>query len=740
MDNREEKRSDFLLKVIFFIISLIILIIIRVYPHIGKLTADVVFKDPDTCYHARRIIYIATHNLQLPFYDPLMSHPYGEIPIWSPLYDWINAFIAYILSFGNPSDNFILKVSIILTLLFGITEVLIIMLLINKATNSISASILSFLLVGILDPQVKFTSIEIIDHNCLLAALFCLSIYLHYIFFISNRKINIFLNGLVISLLFWVWPGSYIYVSTLVLIELLYIFITKKRNLIVAISMIYFIAALLIFPLSIVHLYLGKALLSFEYVSLFTVLFLISISAGYLILEFIIRIIKGDKKSLCITFVLVLLSLLLVIIYCLIPVFIEGIKFASAENAWINTIAESKPLLYLQRGPIKEFTFSKAIDRFGYFIFVFPIIFLLILFRRIKLSIELYSILVSSNLIFSFLAFNQQKFGFEFSIPYGISLSIFIEWLYKKITSKKSVFVISIFTLIMVISFLPLNKLLKEKYTPFYGYYPSFIWLKNETNFSKTDINTGHIQKYGVIAPWDLGHHLKFYSNVPVITDNFGINLFHKGGLFDMAKFFLSEDEQEAINILKKYKSKYVVVPFSSIYEQYPPLINISPELFHEYKVIKEDGRKKIGTLPKEKFYETIGFRLSDIYGSANPYTNESLFAFRALKHFRLIHESKLAKSANQQVPIGALKIYKCVKGKKLVIPEKDDSFYKVEAIIITNTANRFYYRQYGYIKNEIIVPYPTKIYKDYPYALSYKVYVEDKVYEFNDITEEDVE
>jgi asparagine N-glycosylation enzyme membrane subunit Stt3 len=293
--------------------------------------------------------------------------------------------------------------------------------------------------------------------------------------------------------------------------------------------------------------------------------------------------------------------------------------------------------------------------------------------------------------------------------------------------------------MMIVLGFMPMRKLMKEKYTPFYGYYSSFLWLKNETNLKGTEINTGHIQPYAVMAPWDLGHHLKFYSNVPVISDNFGINVVHKEGLFDMAKFFLTEDEEDAIQILKKYRCKYIVVPFSSIYEQYPVLIGLPSDMYHEYQIMMVDGRKRVATLPKEKFYQTVGFRLSDIYGSANPSPDESMFAFSALKHFRLIHESEAAKSAGQDIQVGALKIYEYVRGKELFVPEEPDSFYKLEAIIVTNTYNRFFYRQYGYVKNRIVAPYPTVKIKDYPYAVSYKVYVKDKVYEFNLVREEDI-
>ena len=731
-----------ILKLILLILGIIVLAFVRIYPHLDKFKDEIIFKDPDSCYHARRIVYIATHNLKLPFYDPLMSHPYGEIPIWSPLYDWVNATISYLISLGKPSETFILKTSASLTILYGFIELFLIAILIYKATSSMMASILSFIFTGISYPQVKFTNIEIIDHNCFVAVIFCLLLYIHYLFFSNlNRNFkHIALMSLLMSLLFWAWSGSYIFIISLIIIQLLYIAISKQLQLFKTLSISFFISSLFILPLALIHIHLGKKKLSFEHVSLFTVLFMLSASAGYVFFYFVIRALKDNKKLSSIFILIILFAVMVIIVFYSFPLIMEGFKFTSAEDAWVSTIAESKPLFYLQRGEVKEFTFSKAIDKFGYFIFIFPIAFIMILFNRIKLSKELYSILIGSALLFGFLAWKQQKFAFEFSIPYGIIISIFIIWIYKRVTPEQSIIMALLVVMVSIYALKPLGNLFKEKYTPFLGYYSSFKWLKEELNLIGTEINEGHMQESGVIAPRDIGHHLKFYSEAPVITDNFGINLVHKEGLFDMARFFLSENENEAIRIMKQYKCNYVVVPFSSIYEQYPPLINLPADIYFEFKIIEVNRNKKIASLPRTKFYETVGFKLSDIYGSANPYHDETMFSFVALKHFRLMHESSASKSAGKEIPTGALKIYKYVKGKKLIIPEPNDSFYKVEAVIVSNTGNNFFYRQYGYIGSKVIVPYPTVSYKDYPYAISYKVYTRNNIYQFGDITELDIQ
>jgi len=59
---------------------------------------------PETgcCYHLRRIIYIATHHMQLPFYDPLLDHPNGAIPSGHRCMTDIR-IARFVIGLGDPS-------------------------------------------------------------------------------------------------------------------------------------------------------------------------------------------------------------------------------------------------------------------------------------------------------------------------------------------------------------------------------------------------------------------------------------------------------------------------------------------------------------------------------------------------------------------------------------------------------------------------------------------------------------
>src|SRR4030043_861762 len=170
------------LQILFLCVALLILVTERIYPYRAFYTADtIVLRDPDSCYHARRIFYIATHNLQLPFYDPLLLHPSGAIPIWSPLYDWIFAVPSFLLGYGHPSQKLVLLSAMHLNVLFGLLQLFFIGLLIYRATRNYSLGILSGFLVGIQSTHVRYSTLEIIDHEALFMLLFCIILLKLYV-------------------------------------------------------------------------------------------------------------------------------------------------------------------------------------------------------------------------------------------------------------------------------------------------------------------------------------------------------------------------------------------------------------------------------------------------------------------------------------------------------------------------------------------------------------------------------
>ena len=125
---------------LFLVASIIVIMWQRLIPllvteAIPRISKTPFLWDPDTCYHVRRILYIAQHTMKFPFYDPLLAYPHGAVPVWSPFYDWILALPSFIISWGNPSDNLVVYSALILNLAFVLAQLLFVGLLIHRATK-----------------------------------------------------------------------------------------------------------------------------------------------------------------------------------------------------------------------------------------------------------------------------------------------------------------------------------------------------------------------------------------------------------------------------------------------------------------------------------------------------------------------------------------------------------------------------------------------------------------------------
>src|SRR5687767_14078115 len=70
-------------------------LLIRTLPYRAHLQSGsgLAIKDPDACYHLRRVDLIGQVFPRLPVFDPTTNHPDGAYLIWPPLYDLLLALL-----------------------------------------------------------------------------------------------------------------------------------------------------------------------------------------------------------------------------------------------------------------------------------------------------------------------------------------------------------------------------------------------------------------------------------------------------------------------------------------------------------------------------------------------------------------------------------------------------------------------------------------------------------------------
>jgi hypothetical protein len=128
-----------------------------------------------------------------------------------------------------------------------------------------------------------------------------------------------------------------------------------------------------------------------------------------------------------------------------------------------------------------------------------------------------------------------------------------------------------------------------------------------------------------VLAPWSLGHQILYEAGLPVVANNFGY------GFVDSLRFFLAESEEEALQIARARRVRWVfamdLVPRMNDYASYldrPPLLRATAN----------------GPAPTEKYLRTMQSRLYDFDGEG---LTMSAFSVPPLVHFRLRFHSATA-------------------------------------------------------------------------------------------------
>lgn len=274
-------------------------------------------------------------------------------------------------------------------------------------------------------------------------------------------------------------------------------------------------------------------------------------------------------------------------------------------------------------------------------------------------------------------------------------------------------------------------------------WYAVFKWLKEKTpdpgldyyalyNEPGIDKKTGNINDYsypvnayGILAPWDKGHAIEYYSHRMPIANNFqqGIGKKENGKVTELGEgvFFLETDEKKAISYLNDLKVKYIITDsrFAILDLGYfEGLIKWVQGNVDDYINESVDS--------PTKYDNSMIARLHMLDGSQTIIkkeldSNSVNLTMESLRYFRLLYESNTSvrifpykNIANEDVAkeIKAEKIFEYVNGariKGMAIPSQE---VVISAKIVTNQGRKFTYESSAIAKEdgsyEFILPYST--------------------------------
>ena len=151
-----------------------------------------------------------------------------------------------------------------------------------------------------------------------------------------------------------------------------------------------------------------------------------------------------------------------------------------------------------------------------------------------------------------------------------------------------------------------------------------FSWIKKETPVT-SGYSDDKKPEYGILAYWDQGNKISFYTKRPVMVSN------SMWGYKTMADIFSSENEKASYSLCQKYKNKYIVLNPSSVISKpiknYWPILKDMPET-SEYTLY-------YGEVPPRDDFDYFYFWLTNHLGLT------PLGDFSTTEHFRIVFANK---------------------------------------------------------------------------------------------------
>lgn len=376
---------------------------------------------------------------------------------------------------------------------------------------------------------------------------------------------------------------------------------------------------------------------------------------------YFLYVIRNCKKPRIIGFSILSLVCLLIILF-----FHESLLQATGilfqKDPVHATIGELTPGINYKdvfSGGLKDYLF-----RFGPFLLVFPFFLL-----NINSLIDSKEIKYITYWIFIFLvlsAFYQARYLRWMGCGYGflIGFSCFFLWKVSLIISNHNKPICTIFSILPIM----LIGIIVNYSRIFYD--PSLIkeevelysWIKENTPPTSGYYDDKE-PEYGILAYWDKGNKISYYTKRPVVTSN------SMWGYKTMANIFSCENEQNTFDLLVKNKISYIVLDPSRLENNeilsYWSLFKNMPET-SEYKLYYGDVPQKdrfdyfyfwikdhIGLTPLGDFGTTEHFRI--VFANENNGRNVSkYFVFQSVEgadlNFKIIPGAKITLSLNFKV------------------------------------------------------------------------------------------
>jgi oligosaccharyl transferase (archaeosortase A-associated) len=647
---------------------------------------DVLFYGYDSFYHMRRIFYTVENFPHTLWFDSYLNHPRGFELLWPPLFDQVVAGASLLLGGG---DRAVEMAGALAPPVLGSASILVLYLLAKKLFGARVALLSAFLLA--IDPEhIARSHFGCTDHD-VLESLLILGAILLLAYALTERDRRLWFGavaGVLIAAVAYTWLGAPIYMVAI----LIYATIQAALNLregasstetIVPLTAAFGVTLLLLLP------FWDEAWLVPSFFGSLGAL------AALTFLYFLSRLFVAKKVTWLAFVPAVAISgyVALILSYAIgtnreiHSLFWKGISYFFLGGLERESISEALPI-YEAFDLVSLIGVGLAFSLLGFGVAIW-------LTLRARLPKDRVLFLVWAVFTLTLTVF-QARFLYLFSIAGSILVALLFFWAFDRVNASEradplavKALTLTLLAVLLLPNVVGLVGIAKDRPEVAGDWLETLDWLEENTPATEGFERPVRAGEYGVLSWWDYGNWILYQSRRPVVANNF------QAGATDAAKFFLSEDEVEALAITKARNARYIITDEKMIYKKLPAIVRWLDEDPESYIVISDDS-DLLTFEHSKRFLGTILARLH-------------LLDCTNLGHFRLVYESKT--SAGLKFPTSEVKVFERVEGAKIA---GTTPYEKPMGVILDMTSNQG--RKFQYFNSampvdgryEVTVPYST--------------------------------
>jgi dolichyl-diphosphooligosaccharide--protein glycosyltransferase len=673
---------------------LILGLLLRLYAGRNTLQGgNVLFVGFDEFYHMRRILYTVAHFPNTLWFDSYIDYPHGYNNTWPPLFDQLLAAVS--LAFGQHSQHGIELVSATVPAFIGSIAIVAVYYMVKEIFDR-KAAIMSAFMTALAPYYVQKSMLGETDHHSLEVLLLIFAIMFLVLALSKKERRHLFAVAAGVSMagLAYTWIGSSAYFGMILIYALVQMTLDLKNGVSSEETVTTLLTALGV-TLAFTLPFWSTPWLSPSFFG--TLAIMVAIIASFAIARLV-----GNRKihwaafpiavaALGPAFVLFLNSLGL---FAKVNSLTSGGIEELFGGGMIGKISEAEPLFTRP-----EIFFSSSIlSNLGWNL-VLSVIGLALLISYLWHSWQDTEKRESKLLFLVFAVYTliitvgQIRFLYLSSITMGILITILFfrveDYASEKAAGLGQLPRLSFIALLFILLVLPttFEAIGITDVTPQIAgdWYNTLNWLDENSNTTSWYDNPDKTPEYSVLSWWDYGNWILYQAKRPVVSNNF------QTGIEDASKFYLSEDEKTATDILDARRTKYVITDYDMLYGKLPAIALWANKDPSEYQSSQDLGNY-LAVVPTKKLYQTTLALLHFIDGSS-------------LGHFRLIYESHTI--VGQNPPTSSLKIFEYVPGALIRVSNAPGKKVVTLLNMTSNQGRKFIYVNEG--TSEVRVPYSTE-------------------------------